>query len=314
MDYARKDRLAAWCEVYGKAMCRQDIEPAGESDLLADVVIRQLPGLITMKGSRFEATYTRRKSQVDSDNLFVTITLAGTFAARQLGREAFMQTGDAFVGTGAEPLVSIVSPGECRVLTLSVPCSMIASAVPGLDAMYGRVIPAANPALQMLTRYVGVLEDPDVSAVSELQAASVRHAQELLTLALGATRDATVTARLGGGRAARLREIKADIERAIGREEISVGAIAARHRLPVRYVQRLFEAEGASFTEYVLGRRLARAYSLLTDRRFADLPISAIALEVGFGNQPYFNRSFRGQYGASPSEVRAGQAGISGAN
>lgn len=314
-DFAPKDRLAAWCEVYGKAMCKQDIEPVGESDLVAEVVVRRLPGLVTMNGSRFPATYTRRKSQVDSDNLFVTIALAGTFEGRQLGRVALMKAGDAFVGTGAEPVISTVSPGGFRSLTLSVPHSVIAPAVPRLDAMYGGVIPAANPALQMLSRYVGVLEDPDVSAVPELQATSVRHAQDLLTLALGATREGAVTAKLGGARAARLREIKAGIEQAIGREDISVGTIAARHRLPVRYVQRLFEADGVSFTEFVLGRRLARAHGLLTDRRFADLPISAIALEVGFANQPYFNRSFRARYGASPSELRAGGVqGASGAN
>ena len=61
-----------------------------------------------------------------------------------------------------------------------------------------------------------------------------------------------------------------------------------------------------SFTEFVVGRRLAKAHALLTDRRFANQPIGSIALEVGFANHSYFNRSFRGRYGASPSEVRAG--------
>ena len=81
--------------------------------------------------------------------------------------------------------------------------------------------------------------------------------------------------------------------------------LAARHRLAVRYVQRLFEAEGTTFTEFVLARRLERAHRLLTDPRCTDRPVSMIAFEVGFGHVPYFNEAFRRRFGASPSDVRA---------
>jgi AraC-like DNA-binding protein len=315
-DYAPKDRLEAWREIYGRALCKQDIEPVETDDLHADMLFRRLPGLGIMSGERSAAIYRRKHCQIDSDNLFVTIGLAGNFVAEQLGRDAHMGPGDAFVGTGAEPIVARVSKdyGSVKSLTLSVPLHAIAVAVPGLDALYGRLIPTGNPALRMLTRYVGVLEETDTLAVPELQLSAVRHIHDLLALALGATRDGAVIARLGGGRAARLREIKADIEQAIGPEDISVGALAARHRLPVRYVQRLFESDGATFTEFVLGRRLAKAYSVLIDRRFADRPIGTIAFEAGFTNQPYFNRSFRQRYGASPSDVRAGEGWESARN
>jgi AraC-like DNA-binding protein len=306
-DYALKDRLAAWLEVYGQALCKQDIEPVGTGALHVEMVFRRLPDLGIMSGDRSPAIYRRKPSQVDNDNLFVTVALAGSFEAEQLGRAAQMGPGDALVGTGGEPIVARVSEGY-RSLTLSVPLQAVAPAVSGLDATFGRRIAADNPALRLLTRYVGLLEEAGDLAAPELQSNAVKHVHDLLALALGATRDNAVMARLGGGRAARLREIKADIVQAIGREDISVGVVAARHRLPVRYVQRLFEAEGVTFTEFVLGRRLARAYTLLTDRRFADLPIGAIAFEAGFTNQPYFNRSFRHRYGASPSDVRAGEA------
>jgi AraC-like DNA-binding protein len=304
-DYAPKDRLAAWCEVYGQTLCKQEIEPDDAGALRADVVFRRLPGLSIMTGDRSPAIYRRKASQVDGDNLFMTIALSGHFEAEQLGRSAMMGPGDALVGTGGEPIVARVSEGF-RSLTLSVPSQAMAPAVARLDTTFGRCISGANPSLRLLTRYVELLETADELAIPELQTTAVKHIHELLALTLGATHESVTAARLGGGRAARLREIKADIEAAIGREDITVAALAARHRLPVRYIQRLFEAEGLSFTEFVVGRRLAKAHALLTDRRFAELPIGSIALEVGFANQSYFNRSFRGRYGASPSEVRAG--------
>jgi AraC-like DNA-binding protein len=305
-DYAPRDRLAAWCEVYGQGLCRQEIEPIDPDTLYASVVFRRLPGLTTMRGDRFEAYYKRKPSQVESDNLFITVALSGSFECDQIGRQSQMRPGDAFVGTGGEPLTSRVSRGY-RSLTLSLPSRLMAAMVPGLDATFGRSIPSESPALRMLTRYVGLLEDSGELATPELQASAVRHVYDLAALALGATRDGAVTARHRGGRAARLREIKADIERTIGRDEISVGMLAARHHLPVRAIQRLFGAEGVTFSEYVLGRRLAKAHALLTDERFDDLPIGAIALESGFADQSYFNRSFRQRFSAAPSQVRASE-------
>jgi AraC-like DNA-binding protein len=37
----------------------------------------------------------------------------------------------------------------------------------------------------------------------------------------------------------------------------------------------------------------------------AALTISSIAFESGFGDLSYFNRAFRRQYGAAPSEIRS---------
>jgi len=88
------------------------------------------------------------------------------------------------------------------------------------------------------------------------------------------------------------------------RSALSVVTIAARHRIRPRWIQRLFEREGMTFTEYVLAQRLARAHRLLADPRYAGQKISTIAFNVGFGDLSYFNRAFRRRYGAAPSELR----------
>jgi AraC-like DNA-binding protein len=71
-----------------------------------------------------------------------------------------------------------------------------------------------------------------------------------------------------------------------------------------RYVQRLFEGEGTTFSEFVLNERLLRVQRMLADPRYAGWTVSAIALEVGFGDVSYFNRRFRRRFGASPTEHR----------
>ena len=305
-QYPLKDRFDAWCDIYERTLCKQVIEPINPDEMLADVTFRKLPGLTIMQADRFEASYERRPSQVEGDNLLFTVGLAGGFSAAQLGRKCEIRPGEAFIGTAAEPVFKRLSRG-CGSLTLSVPLSMIAAMVPGLDRKFGLSIPAQTPQLRLLTRYLNLLEAADELAEPELQPSVVRHIYDLLALTLGASPEGAAAAGLGGGRAARLREIKADIERAIGKEDVSVRALSTRHRLQVRYIQRLFEAEGTTLTEYVTGRRLAKAHAMLADRRNDTLPISAVAFEVGFTDHPYFNRCFRRRYGASPSEVRAGE-------
>src|SRR5262249_19632154 len=103
--------------------------------------------------------------------------------------------------------------------------------------------------------------------------------------------------------AARLRAIKSDIVENFARADLSIGEIAARHGLTPRYVQMLFESEGATFSEFLLEQRLACAHRMLTDVRFAERSITSVAFDAGFGDLSYFDRAFRRGYGATPSEV-----------
>jgi AraC-like DNA-binding protein len=67
-------------------------------------------------------------------------------------------------------------------------------------------------------------------------------------------------------------------------EELSAATVAARHGVTQRYVHKLFEAEVATFSEFVLARRLQFARRLLTDRRLASRSITSIAFGAGFSD------------------------------
>src|SRR5262249_52932149 len=108
----------------------------------------------------------------------------------------------------------------------------------------------------------------------------------------------------GGVRSARLRAVKADIAAHLDRGDLTVGALAARHRVTPRYVQALFHREGTTFTAYVRHQMLARAHRMLTDPRLAERSITSVAFDAGFHDLSYFNRLFRRCFGCSPSQLR----------
>jgi AraC-like DNA-binding protein len=155
-----------------------------------------------------------------------------------------------------------------------------------------------------LSTYMTALVDDPMLATPEFQHLVTTHIYDLVALTIGAKRDVVTVALGRGASVARLRAVKTDIDGNIGGRDLTIDAVAARHRISPRYIQRLFADEDTSFTDYVLSQRLARAHRLLMDPRYANAAVSAIAFEAGFGDLSYFNRVFRRAYSATPSEVR----------
>jgi AraC-like DNA-binding protein len=303
-DYAPRERFAAWREVYGRTLQRLDIEPLVVRQFHAAATLLRMPGLALMAGRRSASVYHRRREFIDHDDVGFTCGLTSNYQAHQFGRTIEMGRGQAIVMTGAEPAFLRV-PKLGRYINLRVPVRCLSPLIADLNAAYGRPIPAESPALQLLTRYVGILQEAGTFAVPELRRRAVVHIHDLIALAIGATRDAAETAKNRGARAARLRAIKEDIAAWLDQPDLSVATIAVHHRIKPRWIQRLFESEGTTFTEYVLVQRLARAHRLLTDPLQRNQKICTMALDIGFGDLSYFNRAFRRRYGMTPSELRA---------
>ena len=206
--------------------------------------------------------------------------------------------------SGADALSSTLAPATHH-LCLKLNRNALAAMVPGLEDAFMRLVPRESEALRLLKSYVRILEDDLPLATPELRRTVVTHVYDLVAMTLGATRDAAEIANGRGVRAARLRAIKADVSARPGDPDLNIGAVAARHGVTPRHVQRLFEGEGTTFSQFLLNQRLARAHRMLNDTRFAARTIGTIAFEAGFGDLSHFNRAFRRRFGEAPSEARA---------
>jgi AraC-like DNA-binding protein len=301
--FAERDRHEAIREIYGRAILQLDVEPARDRPLRVEAQFQALPDLGVARIAESWACTRCTARHAASDDLIFTLNLAGSRLFEQRGRVAEIRAGDAFLMSVAE--FSRLDAADSRHISFRMPSRVIEPLVADIGDCLARPIRRGIGALGLLTAYAGILEDAAALENPQARRLAVSHFYDLVALTLGATREAAETAGLRGARAARLREIKTEVERNLDREGLSVAAIAAKHRLPVRYVQRLFQAEGVTFTEFVRERRLARAHRMLSDARLAARPIGVIAYEAGFANQAYFNRAFRSRYGAAPSDIRA---------
>lgn len=305
-DLPERDRAAVWWEVVGRKVFRAECQPLAEGPFRAEITHRALPGLglVTVRSSGQRFVRTRELIAEGKDQFLLSITGTGAVVAAQRGREVEVREGDATLISYADRL-TLVRPLAGTSRSLLVPYATLAPLVTHIEDAVIRPILGKTEGLRLLIGYLDLLEQDDLLASAESRQLVVSHIHDLVALAVGATRDAAAFAEARGLRAARLHAIKTDIVENIGHADLTIDALARRHRLHPRYIQRLFEATGTTFSEFLVGQRLARAHRMLLDVRHRDKNISAIAFGCGFGDLSYFNRSFRRRFGTSPSVLRA---------
>jgi AraC-like DNA-binding protein len=302
-DFPDEKRLAMWREFYGRGITQVDIEPLSD-EFRADVTFNLLPNVSIAAGSRSAAHYrdTRELLRDSRDIVAVSILRSGEASATQFGQELIGGVGSASVLSGGEPSVSTLhTDGSFITLALSRPA--IAELAPDFAAAFGKPIPADDPALRLLIKYLDAVLAADELADANVARSVSAHILDLVALALGARAENAELA-VGGARAARLKALKADVMTMLGNNDLSSELIAGRHGISSRYVRKLFEQDGTSFTAYVLSERLTRVRRMLPEPRYAHLTIAQVAHACGFNDISYFNRAFRRHFGATPSDVR----------
>jgi AraC-like DNA-binding protein len=286
-------RLGALNEFCANLM-KSDIDASPGRPIFLEAKLRRLPGLGIGWAT---ASSGLRASSVTTDDVMITFNLGGE---RLFKDGTMLRAGQGRVMLEPRPGgVTVVAP--TRQCTLMVPRHVLASRV---LAGKSRIIPAGDDALELLLGYLGMLEHVSL-ATPTVQRLAVAHVYDLVTMLLGATGDDAALARGRGVRAARLAAIKRDIAAHLTEPNLSVATVAQRNRVSPRYLHRLFEEDGTTFSTFVLGLRLKRAEEMLADPRYAQRSVGTIGYDAGFGDLSYFYRSFRRRYGATPADLRA---------
>lgn len=302
-----RDRVAMWRDFFGPSVFQVEIEPLSGMPFHANFVARRLPGLTLASSVTSPARFARTPALAargSGDDIDLFINSKGG-SAWQAGREAALQEGEAILMHAAEAgRFASAATARSHCLHLRVPRAGLASLTADLDKRMMRPIPAHGEALRYVASYARFALKEPALADPELARVAAGHLRDLFALMLGATRDAAFAAESRGLRAARLQAIKSFIAANLDQPWLAVGPVAAHHGITPRSVQRLFEEEGMTFSEYVLEQRLDFACRKLADPCHAHRTVIAVALEAGFGDLSYFNRCFRRRYGAPPSWFR----------
>jgi AraC-like DNA-binding protein len=305
-DLPEEARFAAWSDGFVHRRMEMEFIDRSTDGLRFSVDFIPLGGVAAGIVRGTPSSFIRRPKQAKdgNDGLYMIIVRAGGFRIVQQGEVHHLAPGDAALfDNRCENEFHSLDEGE--TWSISLPREALRHLVRDIDGLVEQRIPASHPTLRLLVGYLETLFSLD--EVNEPELAGV-HVADLVASAIGPRKDTQSLIEERGVRAARLRAVLEAITKDATNSDLDPGRIAASLGFSVRYLHRLLEETGRTFSEHLLDRRLDRVHRLLRDPRATRLKISEIALEAGFPDLSHFNRSFRRRFGNTPSAVRADAA------
>lgn len=258
--------------------------------------------LIRVVAKELTAVRTRRHVERSAvDDYLLAVHLRGVARASQVGRDVVLRPGDFALFDSARPYR--IAFGGSRLidhLVIRIPRQKLQARWPDIDdalvlpigmaAVTGRVL---NPLLHEL--WAAPASAGLVEPAIDLLASGLEEAAQAGHAAVPASRHAL----------ARLEEYT----RAHCHDPaLSPRSVAHANDMSVRQLHRLFALGQTTFGTVLREGRLEHAHRRLTDPRYAQTPVSAIAERSGFRSAAHFSRAFRARYGVSPSRARAAGA------
>jgi AraC-like DNA-binding protein len=249
----------------------------------------------------------RRNHLNDCDDgfLFILVT-EGRQLLMHNGHEITLDPGAAALIQNSRTGIGTFPTGGTTIAA-RVDGSSLRALVKHPEEMAGGLIDRKRPGLALLTGYLRAFAEVKETLTSGLAQSFGHHVVDLVAAVLGPTHDGAAQAEAGGIRAARLRQVLDAIAGRACDPCFTVETIAGELGVTSRYVQRLLEATGSTFSEHVTERRLIRARQLLGGALCRG-KVSEIALEAGFNDLAHFHRVFRRRFGSTPAAMRGATA------
>jgi AraC-like DNA-binding protein len=301
------ERLAAWRRAYIETFIPCHIESNSDEPFWSELASMPVGPVILGSVSGSPKTCYVEKSAAErcADGLTIEMIWRGEKTCSQGQRSSEATAGEAFVYYNRLPSTE-VSHVATEIRTIKIADAAIRGRFGDTERFSGVKLSSQIPELRILANYVQSL-----GFVGDLAEAPVRemvggHVIDLVAAALARIDGKKSRGDLHCIKAARLAAIRRLVEGAFTEPTFDTRHAAQRLGISERYIQKLFEETGVTFSDYVTERRLRDARDKLLDQQLHDRKIQEIAWSAGFSDVSNFNRLFRRRFGEKPSALRGG--------
>ncbi|MGI4856434.1 MAG: acetamidase/formamidase family protein [Janthinobacterium lividum] len=303
-SYAQSERVRAWRTVLARLqLCARPADGSG------------LHGTLTSQASMggFEWTLLAATAQTldvragsDDDgagSAVIVLHLDGDATmASAAGRERLLVRDIVCVAPGAQ--ASLVFASDFRVFLVRVPRAVFQGRALGARSSGASHLSGSTGIALVFSRFlVAVAQSIETLPASELRLLETT-LTELSAASMASHAHETVCGALTPSQAALFSRVCRAIELRLGDPALAMGALAGEERISLRYLQKLFETAGQSFSTYLRTRRLDRCRAELVDPLCDKVSVSEICFRWGFNDAAHFSRVFRERYGSSPRAYR----------
>jgi len=301
----QRDPVREWREQYARCCLRVDFGPLPGTTFHASVkpIFPEL-GIIRTASSPGFVFRDEDLLQDGNDSFELIVAQSQELDIAHRGREIRLGPGDATImqASATGRVGSRERFGFLEVLVSSAEWDRRACRADALRQHIG----FNSSVLKLLRGYIRSLERSAIATSVEGREIVRRHMLDLVAIA--ATPHQSIgESNLSAVAAAHTQAIFDYLASHFSDPELSLSTVAQSLQISPRYLQRLLETSGTSFTAHVTELRLKRAFALLTAHDKRDVRICSVALESGFSDISHFNRLFRSRFGDTPRGVRGNQ-------
>ncbi len=237
------------------------------------------------------------------DSLFVLLNLEGAVAL-QTDRGALPLAVHDLVYLPSRERASLTFETDFRAFIVRVPRAAAgARLLAPASLQFGRIAGDSGIGQVFAGFLASIAGSLDTLTVSELRPLELALAEFLVASQSSHQGDASLSA-LTPAQSAIFVRICRQIDARLGASDLSLATIAREERVSARYLQKLFETVGQSFSSYLRLRRLERCRAELVDPLYEKMSISDICFRWGFNDPAHFSRAFREQYQTTPRAFR----------
>jgi len=303
-SYSERDRHEAWQDILRALGVRSTLLPAVHS-LHATAFHRASDGVVLARLAAGPQTVSPLRQNPDLPLILVSLEDGATL--RTDGSRQTLAAGDLVV-LPRQGAWEIEFKREMQAVALSVSNAAfhgrkIMSLAFGRARILrpGGMVTVLARLLESLAQTLETLSEPEWVAIHQSLA-------ELLMALMRQPPDGISDTGSTNRQAALLNRICEAIERRLDDPDLSPARVAQAEGISERYLQKLFESTGDSFTHYLRQRRLHRTSVELANPSNAGQSISEIAYRCGFNDAAHFSKAFRERFGLSPRAFRRQEA------
>ncbi|BBY61922.1 AraC family transcriptional regulator [Mycolicibacterium helvum] len=300
-----------WSETLNRHYGELDVEwPRADSSFEAQWTGRAFGDLHISTIHAQRHGVVRSPAMISSDGVhdyLVGLIVDGQAEITQNGRTAQLGPGSFVILDSAQPF-RYSCPTDFRQIVLTAPRALLTARLPdrSLRSATARTVSGTSGAGVLVTSVFSGIADIDSDISPASTEALVSSALDILVTAMTEAQlplSAPATARDQD-----LAVAKHAIVRHLHQPDFSIGDVAAELGMSVRYVQKLFAAEGSSPSTWQLEQRVERARKYLLT---TNLTVSEISSQVGFRDPSHFSRRFRHAFAVNPQRFRNDHRGAS---
>ncbi|MER5967589.1 helix-turn-helix domain-containing protein [Streptomyces sp. NPDC002057] len=244
------------------------------------------------------------------DRLVLAAQTRGTAALHQNGRSVLVEQGGLALLDLRRPF-ALDQRTEFRTLLLRLPRPGLGASASRVDRVTGKAFPTTGGVGAVIGAFVAGLDACAAGASPAVRDCLGGQLTDLIATWIdeaaedpGAGRDQHLPHRNGlQHRIHLLARIRGFIDERLRDPGLSPSVIAENHRISLRSLHHLFEAEETTVCRLIKRRRLEECARELA-RRGDDRTLTAVAQGWGFRSPAHFSRSFKEAYGHAPRHAR----------